>query len=147
MINHFCDHYAFCFCFVYVASLSSSFMMTDSCVRVGNKFETTTADIVSRHCDLTRTAFEPAATVTAMENQFVMNAANVDVARSDASFTDVTEDEPVIDIVISNVVCTFNTKCHLNLKRLATEGMNVVYKREQGVYFCLKAIVLIFFNF
>ncbi len=41
--------------------------------------------------------------------------------------------EPVIDIVINNVVCTFATKCHLNLKRIAMDGVHVIYKRENGV--------------
>jgi len=45
----------------------------------------------------------------------------------------VEEDEPEVDIVINNVVCSFNTRCHLNLRRVATEGMNVIYKRDQGV--------------
>ena len=43
------------------------------------------------------------------------------------------EEEPEVDIVINNVVSSFNTRCHLNLKRVATEGMNVIYKRDQGV--------------
>jgi len=43
------------------------------------------------------------------------------------------EEEPEVDIVINNVVSSFNTRCHLNLKRVAMESMNVVYKREQGV--------------
>ncbi|KAL5017403.1 hypothetical protein ScPMuIL_006992 [Solemya velum] len=43
------------------------------------------------------------------------------------------DDGPTIDIVINNVVCSFATCCHLNLKRIATEGMNVEYKRENGM--------------
>jgi len=46
---------------------------------------------------------------------------------------DAADDSPVIDIVISNVVCTFNLRCHINLKRLAMEGANVEYRREHGV--------------
>lgn len=45
------------------------------------------------------------------------------------------EDSPVIDIHINNVVSNFNTRCHLNLRHIATEGMNVIYKRENGVCF------------
>ena len=41
--------------------------------------------------------------------------------------------EPTIDIVISNVVCSFSTRCHLNLKEIAMNGSNVIYKRENGV--------------
>ena len=44
---------------------------------------------------------------------------------------------PTIDIVVNNVVCSFATRCHLNLKRIALEGINVVYKKENGVrYSC-----------
>lgn len=42
-------------------------------------------------------------------------------------------DEPVIDISISNVVCAFNTKCYLSLKKIAHDGMNVEYKKATGV--------------
>lgn len=42
-------------------------------------------------------------------------------------------DEPVIDISISNVVCAFNTKCYLSLKTVAREGVNVEYKKATGV--------------
>jgi len=53
---------------------------------------------------------------------------------------EVEEEEPEVDIVINNVVCSFNTRCHLNLKRVATEGMNVIYKRDQGVCIYLLTI-------
>ncbi|XP_052284203.1 TATA box-binding protein-like 1 [Dreissena polymorpha] len=44
------------------------------------------------------------------------------------------EDEPLnISISISNVVCTFSTKCHLNLKKIAMEGSNVEYHRQHGM--------------
>ena len=42
-------------------------------------------------------------------------------------------DSHVIDICINNVVCSYSTKCHLNLKRIATEGLHVEYKKENGV--------------
>ena len=42
-------------------------------------------------------------------------------------------EEPSIDIAINNVVSTFSTRCHLNLKKVALEGVNVVYRRENGV--------------
>lgn len=38
-----------------------------------------------------------------------------------------------LDIIISNVVATFRTRCHLNLRTIALEGNNVIYKPEQGV--------------
>ncbi|XP_060558147.1 TATA box-binding protein-like 1 [Ruditapes philippinarum] len=43
------------------------------------------------------------------------------------------EDVPMLDININNVVCSFNTKCHLNLKRIAMEGTNVEYHRQHGM--------------
>ena len=42
-------------------------------------------------------------------------------------------EEPAIDIIISNVVCSFSTRCHLNLKNIAMHGSNVIYKRENSV--------------
>lgn len=46
---------------------------------------------------------------------------------------DTSEAVPEVDIHITNVVCTFSTKCHLNLRSIATNGSNVIYKREQGM--------------
>ena len=46
-------------------------------------------------------------------------------------------DQPEIDIIINNVVCTFHTRCHLNLKTIAMNGMNVIYRRENGVSWIL----------
>lgn len=45
-----------------------------------------------------------------------------------------TEDnEPEIDIVINNVVCSFSVRCHLNLRQIALNGINVEYRRENGM--------------
>lgn len=41
--------------------------------------------------------------------------------------------QDVIDININNVVCSFSVRCHINLKRLAMEGINVEYRREHGI--------------
>lgn len=43
------------------------------------------------------------------------------------------EPEPEIDIVISNVVCAFSVRCSLALKEIALSGINVEYKRENGM--------------
>ena len=43
------------------------------------------------------------------------------------------EEEPEVDIVINNVVCSFNVRCHLNLRVIATQGLNVEYRKENGV--------------
>lgn len=46
----------------------------------------------------------------------------------------ITEPAPMpMDVTISNVVCSFSTKCHLNLKRIAMEGSNVEYHRQHGM--------------
>lgn len=42
------------------------------------------------------------------------------------------ESDVALDIIITNVVCVFRTRCHLNLRKIALEGINVVYKREVG---------------
>jgi hypothetical protein len=42
-------------------------------------------------------------------------------------------DEPEVDIVINNVVCSFNVRCHLNLRDIALRGHNVEYRKENGV--------------
>lgn len=60
-------------------------------------------------------------------NRDVSEHTDAEAANGDA------DDTPVIDIVINNVVCTFNLRCHINLKRLAMEGANVEYRREHGV--------------
>lgn len=41
--------------------------------------------------------------------------------------------EPEIDIVINNVVCSFSVRCHLNLRQIALNGINVEYRRENGM--------------
>ncbi|KAF5298447.1 hypothetical protein FQR65_LT01226 [Abscondita terminalis] len=46
---------------------------------------------------------------------------------------DETEAEPEIDIVINNVVSSFSVRCHLNLREIALSGMNVEYRRENGM--------------
>ncbi|KAJ8679603.1 hypothetical protein QAD02_015390 [Eretmocerus hayati] len=44
-----------------------------------------------------------------------------------------TEDKPELDIIISNVVCSFSVRCHLNLREIALNGSNVEYRRENGL--------------
>jgi len=40
---------------------------------------------------------------------------------------------PALDIVINNVVCSFNVRCHLNLRDIALRGLNVEYRKENGM--------------
>ncbi|CAG9862808.1 unnamed protein product [Phyllotreta striolata] len=44
-----------------------------------------------------------------------------------------TIEEPEIDIVINNVVCSFSVRCHLNLREIALSGANVEYRKENGM--------------
>ncbi|XP_012676669.1 TATA box-binding protein-like 1 [Clupea harengus] len=37
-----------------------------------------------------------------------------------------------LDIIVSNVVAVFRVRCHLNLRTIALEGLNVIYKPEVG---------------
>lgn len=41
--------------------------------------------------------------------------------------------DDALDIIITNVVATFRVRCHLNLRTIALEGTNVIYKPEIGV--------------
>ncbi|XP_046877517.1 TATA box-binding protein-like 1 isoform X1 [Hypomesus transpacificus] len=41
-------------------------------------------------------------------------------------------DDLALDIIVTNVVATFRTRCHLNLRTIALEGVNVIYKPEVG---------------
>lgn len=57
--------------------------------------------------------------------------------------------DDALDIIITNVVATFRTRCHLNLRTIALEGINVIYKPELGVrksvkvfYFILKRFTI-----
>lgn len=43
------------------------------------------------------------------------------------------EETPEIDIMINNVVCSFSVKCHLNLRQIALNGINVEFRRENGM--------------
>ena len=46
------------------------------------------------------------------------------------------QDKPELDIVINKVVCSFNVRCHLNLRDIALRGLNVEYRKENGVRSC-----------
>lgn len=43
------------------------------------------------------------------------------------------EPTPEVDIVINNVVCSFSVRCHLNLRDIALRGVNVEYRKENGM--------------
>ena len=58
--------------------------------------------------------------------------------------TETEEEGPSLTISINNVVSSFGTRCHLNLKKIAMEGTNVEYHRQHGVI-CLLQIPYNFF--
>jgi TATA-box binding protein (TBP) (component of TFIID and TFIIIB) len=39
------------------------------------------------------------------------------------------------EFTVNNVVCAYSTRCHLNLRKIAKEGMHVEYRKENGVIF------------
>jgi transcription initiation factor TFIID TATA-box-binding protein len=41
--------------------------------------------------------------------------------------------ENELELTVNNVVCSYSTKCHLNLRRIAMEGLNVEYKKENNM--------------
>ncbi|XP_053458611.1 TATA box-binding protein-like 1 [Nycticebus coucang] len=42
------------------------------------------------------------------------------------------DSDVALDILITNVVCVFRTRCRLNLTKIALEGANVIHKRDVG---------------
>ena len=50
------------------------------------------------------------------------------------------EESPTINIAINNVVSSFSTRCHLNLRKIAMESMNVEFRKENGVRENAKAV-------
>lgn len=56
-----------------------------------------------------------------------------DTSPAAATPDDEEEETPEIDIMINNVVCSFSVKCHLNLRQIALNGVNVEFRRENGM--------------
>lgn len=56
-----------------------------------------------------------------------------DAAVQQAPMEEEEEETPEIDIMINNVVCSFSVKCHLNLREIALNGVNVEFRRENGM--------------
>ncbi|EFA04368.2 TATA box-binding protein-like 1 [Tribolium castaneum] len=55
-----------------------------------------------------------------------------EVSAPEAAAGDSAVEEPEIDIMINNVVCSFSVRCHLNLREIALNGINVEYRKENG---------------
>ena len=43
------------------------------------------------------------------------------------------EQDSEIELFVSNVVCSFALGCKLNLRKIALEAANVIYKRDHAV--------------
>jgi transcription initiation factor TFIID TATA-box-binding protein len=43
------------------------------------------------------------------------------------------QQDPEIELFVNNVVCSFALGCKLNLRKIAMEAANVIYKRENAV--------------
>lgn len=39
----------------------------------------------------------------------------------------------ILNLSVTNVVCSFSTKCHLNLRKIALQGMHVEFKKENNM--------------
>ena len=57
-------------------------------------------------------------------NHFNPMAANQDFKEN------IQENQNEVDIIIENVVCSFNVRSHLDLRKIARSGTNVEYRKE-----------------
>ena len=57
-------------------------------------------------------------------NHFNQMAANQDFKEN------IQENQNEVDIIIENVVCSFNVRSHLDLRKIARSGTNVEYRKE-----------------
>ena len=61
------------------------------------------------------------------------NAVSSDFAEDPTNAVESVEESPQVNVAINNVVCTFSTRCHLNLRHIALNGENVELKKAQGM--------------
>ncbi|SPP84892.1 uncharacterized protein LOC117587117 isoform X1 [Drosophila guanche] len=84
--------------------------------------------------DMQQEVKQEAITKTEADNQPAEDASVADGPLALLSNQQPTEsDDPELDIVINNVVCTFSVRCHLKLRDIALRGSNVEYRRENGM--------------
>ena len=57
-------------------------------------------------------------------NHFNQMASNQDFKEN------IQENQNEVDIIIENVVCSFNVRSHLDLRKIARSGTNVEYRKE-----------------
>lgn len=51
-----------------------------------------------------------------------------------------------LEIFVNNVVSSFALGCSLNLRKIATEGAHVIYKRDQSVKIRTKLLFVVYFH-
>lgn len=66
-------------------------------------------------------------------NLALKSEANVPAVTVTAPINDKNGDSTALSIYVNNVVCSYSTRCHLNLRRIAMEGLHVEYKKENGM--------------
>ncbi|XP_017056022.2 LOW QUALITY PROTEIN: uncharacterized protein LOC108097942 [Drosophila ficusphila] len=84
---------------------------------------------VNEDGDSSQAAGKPSGEQSQEKPLALLTAANNAVNESGSN----NEDEPELDIVINNVVCSFSVGCHLKLRDIALKGSNVEYRRENGM--------------
>lgn len=85
----------------------------------GNELEATTTPVVPKSEPLANAEMPPQSTPEVIISD--MRSQTQDLS------------EPLIDILINNVVCSFSVGCHLNLRQIALNGHNVEFRRESGM--------------
>lgn len=108
-------------------------LLTNGAV-VGDQFNTNCADELAPSttpASLPPTGAQPLLP-TGHEQPAFASASAATIVKSPMRSQDAAE-QPEIDIVINNVVCSFSLGCHLNLRQIALNGHNVEYRRESGM--------------
>ena len=77
----------------------------------------------------------PSTIVKHEEQQLTNNEKNLDDCTQMSNAPDPIDhgEDSEIELFINNVVCSFASGCPLNLKKIAMEAANVIYRRDQSV--------------
>jgi len=68
-----------------------------------------------------------------IETTTIGRAAVVNHDQQNSSLDESNCQDPEIELIVNNVVCSFALGCKLNLRRIAMEGANVIYRREHAM--------------
>ena len=77
--------------------------------------------------------------IPGMNNNLVPPAQHPTIKVDEGVKTEIEENElnsqpvPTLDIKVSNVVCKFRVRCHINLRKLAQEAFNTEYDAAHSV--------------